>query len=79
MISHIHKSTITELFPSNFKIMPQTFDVFELDFALKEYHCLKTTNEFVQRSAYFEEVDGYKTNHYLLCMSKNSKIFEKNH
>ena len=77
MISHIHKSTITELFPSNFKIMPQTFDVFELDFALKEYHCLKTTNEFVQRSAYFEEVDGYKTNHYLLCMSKNSKIFEK--
>ena len=33
MISHIHKSTITELFPSNFKIMPQTFDVFELDFA----------------------------------------------
>ncbi len=71
------KSSTKELFPSNFKIMPQTFDVFELDFAIKEYHSLKTTSEFIQRSAYFQEVDNQKTNHYYLCTSKNTKIYEK--
>lgn len=69
--------SLSQLFPENFKLMPQTHDIFELELAIKEFHSLHDTNDFIKRSAYFEEVDGHKTHHYYLCMSKNSKIFEK--
>ena len=70
-------SSIKDLFPYGLKLMPQTYDIFELELALKEFHSLNCEDDFVKRSAYFEEINGDKTNHYNLCLNKNKKIYEK--
>lgn len=65
----------TFLFPKEFELLPNTFEVFELGFAFYEYKLL-TKNEIVLRGAFFKSVDGIPTHHYIICSDNSPLIWE---
>lgn len=76
-MKHIqYKSFLNELFPSYVQIMPQTTDVFEIDLAWNEFQNLKTEQEIIDRSAYIQEINGKKTNHYSICNAKDMSDYD---
>jgi DNA modification methylase len=60
------------LLPKEYELLPNTSEVFELEFALYEQKFL-TKAEIIKRGAFFKSVDGIPTNHYVIC-SKNSPL-----
>jgi len=68
-ISNLPKIT-SLLLPHEYKLLPNTLELFELEFAFCEYKFL-TKKEIIHRGAFFKSVDGISTNHYLIC-SNNS-------
>ncbi len=65
----------SSLFPEEFELLPNTSEIFELEFAFYEYKLL-TRNEIVQRGAFFKSVDGIPTYHYLICSNNSHLIWE---
>lgn len=63
------------LFPKDYELLPNTSEVFELEFAFFEYRFLNK-NELIQRGAFFKSVDGIPTNHYIICSSNSSLLWE---
>ncbi len=63
------------LLPKDYELLPNTSEVFEMEFAYYEYKLL-TKTEIVQRGAYFKSVDGLPTYHYMIC-SNNSPLVWK--
>jgi len=63
------------LFPEEYKLLPNTSEVFELEFAFYEYKLL-TKQEIIQRGAFFKSINKKLTNHYLIC-SNNSPLVWK--
>ncbi|MBN1383538.1 MAG: hypothetical protein JW983_01485 [Elusimicrobia bacterium] len=63
------------LFPEEYKILPNTSELFELEFAFYESKLL-TKKEIIQRGAFFKSINGQDTNHYLIC-SNNSPLVWK--
>jgi hypothetical protein len=55
----------TILLPEEYELLPNTSEVFELEFAFYEYKTL-SKSEIVQRGAFFKSVDGIPINHILL-------------
>ncbi len=55
------------LFPSGYKLLVGTSQSYELELAAAESRAL-TRQEVVERGAYFDSVDGVKTNHYHMCV-----------
>lgn len=63
------------LLPKEYELLPNTLEVFEMEFAYYEYKFLSKT-EIVQRGAYFKSIDGVPTYHYTIC-SNNSHLVWK--
>lgn len=60
------------LLPSEYQLLPNMSELFELEFAFYEYKFL-TESEVIQRGAFFKSVNGTPTNHYIIC-SHNSPL-----
>lgn len=73
-ISDLPKIT-SLLFPEEFELLPNTFEVFELEFAFYEYKFL-TKDEIIKRGAFFKSADGIPTHHYLICSNNSPLIWE---
>ena len=63
------------LLPKEYELLTNTSEVFELEFAFYEYKFL-TKDEIVQRGAFFKSVDGFQTNHYIICSSNSPLIWQ---
>jgi hypothetical protein len=70
-ISDLPKIT-SFLLPTEYELLPNTSEVFELEFAFYEYKFL-TKDEIIRRGAFFKSVDGIPTYHYVIC-SNNSPL-----
>lgn len=55
-----------ELFPAEYKLIPQMRQIYELNLAYAEYKAL-TGEELIRRGAYFQSIDGRLTNHFRIC------------
>ena len=71
LISNLPEIT-SLLLPKEYELLPNTSELFELEFAFYEYKFL-TKQEIIQRGAFFKSVDGIPTNHYVIC-SENSPL-----
>lgn len=60
------------LLPSEYELLPNIAELFELEFAFYEHKFL-SKGEIVERSAFFKSVNGTPTNHYIIC-SHNSPL-----
>ncbi|GAB6183629.1 TRM11 family SAM-dependent methyltransferase [Thermodesulfovibrio hydrogeniphilus] len=65
----------SHLFPSNYKLLPNTTEIFELEFAFYEYHLL-TKGELIKRGAFFKSIDDIPTHHYIICLNNSPLIWE---
>ncbi|MEO0070563.1 MAG: hypothetical protein ABIK39_00540 [candidate division WOR-3 bacterium] len=65
----------TVLFPQEYELLPNTTEVFELDFAFYEYQFL-TKEEIISRGAFFKSVDGKLTNHFQICSNNSPLIWQ---
>jgi DNA modification methylase len=63
------------IFPEEFELLPNTSEVFELEFAFYEYKIL-TKDEIIRRGAFFKSVDGIPTYHYIICSNNSPLIWE---
>ncbi len=63
------------LFPSNYKLLSNTTEIFELEFAFYEYHLL-TKEEPIKRGAFFKSIDDILTHHYIICSNNSPLIWE---
>lgn len=63
------------LFPKNYRLLPNTTEIFELELAFKEFNVLSKP-EVIERGAYFERVDNALTNHYLICTNSSSLMWQ---
>jgi DNA modification methylase len=60
------------LFPKGYEILPNTTELFELEFAFYESNLL-SKEEIIKRGAFFKSIDNKFTNHYIIC-SNNSPL-----
>jgi len=63
------------ILPEEYELLPNTSEVFELEFAFYEYNFL-TKNEIVNRGAFFKSIGGIPTFHYVICSSNNPLTWE---
>lgn len=63
------------LLPKEYELLPNTSEVFELEFAYYESKFL-TKSEIVQRGAFFKSIDGIPTYHYMICSNNSPLIWE---
>ncbi|MEW6409245.1 MAG: DNA methyltransferase [Nitrospirota bacterium] len=63
------------LLPEGYELLPNTSELFELEFAFYEYKFL-TKSDIIQRGAFFKSVDGKPTNHYMICSNNSHLIWE---
>jgi len=73
-ISNLPKVT-SLLLPDEYELLPNTSELFELEFAFSEYKFL-TKKEIIRRGAFFRSVDGILTNHYLICSNNSPFIWQ---
>jgi SAM-dependent methyltransferase len=63
------------LLPDEYELLPNTLELFELEFAFSEYKFL-TKRQIIHRGAFFKSVDGIFTNHYLICSDNAPFIWQ---
>ncbi|MBM4135679.1 MAG: hypothetical protein FJ241_02490 [Nitrospira sp.] len=63
------------LLPEEYELLPNTSELFEMEFAFYEYKFL-TKDEIVKRGAFFKSVDGFPTNHYIICSNNSPLIWQ---
>jgi DNA modification methylase len=63
------------ILPKEFELLPNTLELFELEFAFYEYKFL-IKNEIIRRGAFFKSVDGIPTYHYMICSNNSPLIWE---
>jgi len=73
-ISNLPKIT-SFILPEGFELLPNTSDVFELEFAFYEYKFL-TKDEIIRRGAFFKSVDEILTYHYIICSNNSPLVWE---
>ena len=73
-ISDLPKIT-SFLLPRGYELLPNTSEVFELEFALYESKSL-TKDEIIQRGAFFKSIDGSITNHYIICSNNSPLVWQ---
>jgi len=61
--------------PENYELLPNTSELFELEFAFYEYKFL-SKNEVIERGSFFKSVDGISTNHYIICSNNSPLIWQ---
>ena len=67
------RGVVQELFPPLYILLPQINQIYELDLAYGEYHCL-SDEELVQRGAYFHSINGTPTYHFRICMNMPEQV-----
>jgi len=60
--------------PEGYELLPNTSELFELEFALYECNFL-TKDEVTRRGAFFKSVDRVPTHHYIICSNNSSLIW----
>ncbi|MGQ9702382.1 MAG: hypothetical protein ACUVQT_08015, partial [bacterium] len=73
-ISDLPKIT-SFILPKEFELLPNTSEVFELEFAFYEYKFL-TKEEIIRRGAFFKSIVGIPTYHYIICSNNSPLIWE---
>jgi DNA modification methylase len=68
-------NVISFLLPEGYELLPNTSELFELEFAFYEYKFL-SKNEIIQRGAFFKSIDGITTYHYIICSKSSPLIWE---
>lgn len=63
------------LLPPGYELLPNTTEVFELEFAFYEYKFL-TLDEIIRSGAFFKSVDGISTYHYTIYSNNSPLIWE---
>lgn len=63
------------LFPKEYELLPNTSELFELEFAFYEYKLL-SKEEIIDRGSFFRDVDGFLTNHYKICSNNSPLIWD---
>jgi DNA modification methylase len=63
------------LLPEEFELLPNTSEIFELEFAFYEYKFL-SKEEIIKRGAFFKSVQGVPTYHYMICSNNSPLIWE---
>jgi DNA modification methylase len=63
------------ILPEEFELLPNTSEVFELEFAYYEHKFL-AKDEIIHRGAFFKSVAGIPTHHYLICSNNSPLIWE---
>lgn len=66
---------VSIILPEEFELLPNTSEIFELEFAFYEYQFL-SKDEIIRRGAFFKNVDGIPTYHYLICSNNSPLIWE---
>jgi hypothetical protein len=70
----LYKTSIVDvLFGSKCELLPQVSQRYELDLAYGEMQSL-TEEELVERSAYFQRVNGRLTHHYHICQHRPVQV-----
>lgn len=64
------------LFPEEYELLPNTSEVFELEFAFYEQKYLPKY-EIVQRGAFFKRVNGTPTHHFVICSGNSPLTWEE--
>ncbi|MBI2118005.1 MAG: hypothetical protein HYT97_00065 [Elusimicrobia bacterium] len=64
-----------KIFGNNLKLLPSVDELFELELAHLEYSTLNE-QELIERSAFFESVNGIRTNHYKLYATPHASRSE---
>jgi len=63
------------LLPEGYELLPNTTELFELEFAFYEHNFL-TKKQIINRGAFFKSIDGTPTNHYLICLNNSPLIWK---
>jgi len=63
------------LFPEEYVLLPDTTELFEVEFAYYEYNLL-SKEEILKRGGFFKSIAGKPTNHYLICLNNSPLIRE---
>lgn len=63
------------LLPDGYELLPNTSELFELEFAFYESKFL-AKDEVIQRGAFFKRVDGMPTHHYTICSNNSPLIWQ---
>jgi len=56
---------LNSLFNNQIELLTSVTELFELELAYLEYHCLNK-DELLSRSAYLKSIDGKTTQHFLM-------------
>lgn len=73
-IANLPKIT-SSLLPSGYELLPNTSELFELEFAFYEYKLL-SKSEIIERGAFFKSVDEIPTRHYVICPNNSPLVWE---
>jgi len=68
-------SMLDTLLNNQIELLPYITELFELELAYLEYHCLNK-NELLNRSAYLKTIDGKPTQHFLMCNHHSRALTE---
>lgn len=63
------------LLPEEYELLPNTSELFELEFSYYEYKFL-TKDEIIRRGAFFKSIDRILTYHYMICSNNSPLIWE---
>lgn len=63
------------IFPESHKLLPNTTELFELEFAYYEYNFL-SKDEIINRGAFFRSIDQTPTNHFLICSNNSPLVWQ---
>jgi hypothetical protein len=66
-------SFLRVLFPESLELLPQVSQRYEFELAYAESKTL-SEDELLKRSAYFREVNGRPTNHYVICQRRPVQV-----
>ena len=68
-------SMVNSLFDNQIELLTSVTELFELELAYLEYHCLNK-DELLSRSAYLKSIDGKTTQHFLMCNHHSRALTE---
>ncbi len=69
----IFSGVVQDLFPPSHVLLSQINQIYELDLAYGEYHCL-SDDELIQRGAYFRSINRTETYHFRICMNTPNQV-----
>lgn len=75
LVGILRKDLQRELFPAHLELVPQLNELYELQLAFYESRIL-TDAEVVKQGAYFAQVNGQPTRHYLICKGESLRLAE---